>query len=57
MQYHDICLWRQRTDVWYCTKKEIDEQKKDAKLARELMADIHSNESVLEKFLNEMKNV
>ena len=57
MQYHDICLWRRRTDVWYCTKKDIDELKKDAKLEKELIVDIHSNESILEKFLNEMKNV
>ncbi|KAK8806073.1 hypothetical protein WA171_007158 [Blastocystis sp. BT1] len=56
MQYHDICLWRRRTDVWYCTKKDIDELKKDGKLEKELIVDIHSNESILEKFLNEMKN-
>lgn len=40
-----------------CTKKDIDELKKDGKLEKELIVDIHSNESILEKFLNEMKNV
>lgn len=57
MQYHEICLWKQRTDVWYCTKKEIDERKRDTVVAEELMNDIHSNESILKKFLKEMKNV
>lgn len=57
MEYHDICLWKQRTDVWYRAKKKIEGEKEPTVLRTELTVDIHSNELVLETFLKEIAGV